>query len=47
LVEALKEVLDQLQHPPGGGNLDHLWIYVDQSDRDEDEPPDLGAEPLV
>jgi hypothetical protein len=29
LVAALRELLDVLENPPGGGTLDHAWIYLD------------------
>ena len=29
IVAALGELLQVLENPPGGGHLDHLWIYVD------------------
>ena len=30
IVAVLRELLPILETPPGGGRLDHLWIYVDQ-----------------
>lgn len=29
LVLALRQLLEILEDPPGGGWLDHLWIYLD------------------
>jgi len=29
LVAALRDALDILENPLGGGELDHLWLYVD------------------
>jgi hypothetical protein len=29
LVDALSRLLVILRNPPGGGRLDHLWIYLD------------------
>lgn len=31
IMDALRDLLDILESPPGGGTLDHLWIYVDDS----------------
>jgi hypothetical protein len=30
IVEVLQDLLAIFRNPPGGGELDHLWIYVDQ-----------------
>jgi len=30
IVAVLRELLPILEAPPGGGQLDHLWIYLDQ-----------------
>lgn len=32
LMAALRALLDTLENPPGGGAIDHLWVYVDQAD---------------
>ncbi|MFL6239297.1 MAG: hypothetical protein ACJ735_07415 [Actinomycetes bacterium] len=32
LFELLRRVMDKLANPPGGGSLDHVWIYADSSD---------------
>ncbi len=32
LVAALRDALDVLERPIGGGRLDHLWVYVDNPD---------------
>jgi len=29
LVATLRAALDQLGQPPGGGVLDHFWVYLD------------------
>jgi hypothetical protein len=31
LIAALRDLLDVLEDPPGGGEVDHLWIYFDQT----------------
>jgi hypothetical protein len=33
-ISALADLLTVLLDPPGGGTVDHLWVYVD-----EPEPP--------
>lgn len=35
LVATLGEVLELLKAPPGGGVLDHLWIYIDSPDGED------------
>lgn len=29
VIDAIQDALDLMKHPPGGGQLDHVWIYVD------------------
>lgn len=29
LVDALESVLEIIRQPPGGGSIDHLWVYLD------------------
>lgn len=31
-LNALDELFQTLKNPPGGGKLDHLWIYFDEPD---------------
>jgi hypothetical protein len=31
LMAALRGLLEVLEDPPGGGEVDHLWIYFDQT----------------
>ena len=30
ILDALEEVVDLIRVAPGGGTLDHLWVYVDE-----------------
>jgi hypothetical protein len=32
LIAALRALLAVLERPPGGGSLDHLWVYVDNAE---------------
>jgi hypothetical protein len=32
LLDTLRNLLVILENPPGGGSLDHLWIYLDEPD---------------
>ncbi len=34
MVNALRDVLDLVENPPGDGEVDHVWIYLDNP------PPD-------
>lgn len=29
---AIQDALEVLRNPPGGGTLDHVWVYVDTPD---------------
>ena len=31
-LNALDALFETLKNPPGGGNLDHLWVYFDDPD---------------
>lgn len=43
LINDLREVLDIIEASPGGGVLDHLWIYLDTPDYEG--PVDYLPEP--
>lgn len=32
ILTGIRQALDRLENPPGGGSLDHVWIYVDTPD---------------
>lgn len=34
LLDALGDVLRTLKSPPGGGTVDHVWIYLDSPTRE-------------
>jgi hypothetical protein len=36
VLSGLKALTTLLENPPGGGTLDHLWVYVD-----DPQPPGL------
>lgn len=38
IADQLKQLIDIIANPPGGGTLDHLWIYVDTPDYEPDLP---------
>jgi hypothetical protein len=29
LVAYVQQAMDIMKHPPGGGILDHVWVYID------------------
>jgi hypothetical protein len=31
IFQAIRDALDLLEAPPGGGTLDHVWVYVDEA----------------
>jgi hypothetical protein len=36
LIDHLRQLLDIIEEAPGGGVLDHLWVYLDTPDYDGD-----------
>lgn len=32
VIDAVQDALELMKNPPGGGNLDHVWIYIDDAE---------------
>lgn len=31
-IGGIEDALDVMLHPPGGGRLDHVWVYIDDAE---------------